>query len=141
MSIIGQVAVNGFKESVRDKVLYNLVAFATLLIAVSYLLGQLTAGQDVKIIIEAAEVQRVTLDGMVDAAAERSVDIVDLNQELDGLSKLHERQARVVELRFFGGLSVSQTAEVMGISTGTVDNDWAMARAWLTSRLSTESKR
>ena len=50
MGIIGHVAVNVFKESVRDKVLYNLVAFATLLIAVSYLLGQLTAGQDVKII-------------------------------------------------------------------------------------------
>ena len=50
MRIIGQVAVNVFKESVRDKVLYNLVAFAVLLIAVSYLLGQLTAGQDVKII-------------------------------------------------------------------------------------------
>jgi ABC-type transport system involved in multi-copper enzyme maturation permease subunit len=50
MRIIGHVAVNVFKESVRDKVLYNLVAFATLLIAVSYLLGQLTAGQDVKIV-------------------------------------------------------------------------------------------
>ena len=50
MSIIGLVAVNVFKESVRDRVLYNLVAFAMLLIAVSYLLGQLTAGQDVKII-------------------------------------------------------------------------------------------
>ncbi len=50
MRIIGQIAVNVFRESVRDKVLYNLVAFAVLLIAVSYLLGQLTAGQDVKII-------------------------------------------------------------------------------------------
>ena len=50
MRMIGHVAVNVFKESVRDKVLYNLVAFAMLLIAVSYLLGQLTAGQDVKII-------------------------------------------------------------------------------------------
>ena len=50
MSPIGHVAVNVFKESVRDKVLYNLIAFAVLLIAVSYLLGQLTAGQDVKII-------------------------------------------------------------------------------------------
>ena len=50
MSLIGHVAVNVFKESVRDKVQYNLVAFATLLIAVSYLLGQLTAGQDMKII-------------------------------------------------------------------------------------------
>ena len=50
MRIITHVAVNVFKESVRDKVLYSLVAFATLLIAISYLLGQLTAGQDVKII-------------------------------------------------------------------------------------------
>jgi Cu-processing system permease protein len=50
MRMIGHVAVSVFKESVRDKVLYNLVAFAVLLIAVSYLLGQLTAGQDVKII-------------------------------------------------------------------------------------------
>jgi hypothetical protein len=50
MRIICHVAVNVFKESVRDKVLYNLVAFASLLIAVSYLLGQLTAGQDVKIV-------------------------------------------------------------------------------------------
>jgi ABC-type transport system involved in multi-copper enzyme maturation permease subunit len=50
MRIIGHVAVNVFKESVRDKVLYNLVVFAVLLIGISYLLGQLTAGQDVKII-------------------------------------------------------------------------------------------
>src|SRR5512134_313181 len=50
MRSVGLVAVNVFKESVRDKVLYNLVAFAVLLISVSFLLGQLTAGQDVKII-------------------------------------------------------------------------------------------
>ncbi len=50
MRVIRHVAVNVFKESVRDKVLYNLVVFAVLLIGVSYLLGQLTAGQDVKII-------------------------------------------------------------------------------------------
>src|SRR3982750_1466543 len=50
MRTIGYIAVNQFKESVRDKVLYNLVFFAVLLIAVSFLLGQLTAGQDVKII-------------------------------------------------------------------------------------------
>jgi ABC-type transport system involved in multi-copper enzyme maturation permease subunit len=50
MRLIGQIAVNVFKESVRDKVLYNLVAFAVLMIAMSYLLGQLTAGQDMKII-------------------------------------------------------------------------------------------
>src|SRR6187200_3546654 len=50
MSVVGRIAVNVFRESVRDKVLYNLVIFAVLLIAVSLLLGQLTAGQDIKII-------------------------------------------------------------------------------------------
>jgi ABC-type transport system involved in multi-copper enzyme maturation permease subunit len=50
MTVVPQIAVNVFKESVRDKILYNLVVFAVLLIAVSYLLGQLTAGQDIKII-------------------------------------------------------------------------------------------
>src|SRR6267154_5668816 len=50
MRVIGYIAVNVFRESVRDKVLYNLVIFAVLLIAVSFLLGQLTAGQDIKII-------------------------------------------------------------------------------------------
>src|SRR5207237_8009129 len=50
MRVVSSIALNVFKESVRDKVLYNLVFFAVLLIAVSYLLGQLTAGQDVKII-------------------------------------------------------------------------------------------
>ena len=50
MSVIGHVAVNVFKESVRDRVLYNLVVFGALLIGASYLIGQLTAGQDIKII-------------------------------------------------------------------------------------------
>src|SRR6185503_10129635 len=50
MKVIGHVAVNVFKESVRDKVLYNLVVFAVLLMSASYLIGELTAGQDVKII-------------------------------------------------------------------------------------------
>src|SRR6059058_3736145 len=50
MRVIGSIALNVFRESVRDKVLYNLVFFAVMLIAVSYLLGELTAGQDVKII-------------------------------------------------------------------------------------------
>src|SRR4029079_3026844 len=50
MTVVPQIAVNVFRESVRDKVLYNLVFFAVLLMAVSYLLGQLTAGQDIKII-------------------------------------------------------------------------------------------
>lgn len=55
----------------------------------------------------------------------------DLNDALDRLAALDERQARVVELRFFTGLSVEETAEVLGISAATVKRDWTLARAWL----------
>ncbi|UCG16334.1 MAG: sigma-70 family RNA polymerase sigma factor [Phycisphaerales bacterium] len=79
--------------------------------------------------------ERVALDAVVDSAAERSVDVLALDEALEELGRLHERQARVVELRFFGGLTVPATAEVLEISPASVDNDWRMARAWLTRRL------
>jgi RNA polymerase sigma factor (TIGR02999 family) len=59
------------------------------------------------------------------------VGVIALDRALDQLGALDPRQARVVELRFFGGLTVEETAEVMGISTGTVKREWSMARAWL----------
>ena len=80
----------------------------------------------------------VTLDGVVDAAAERAIDVVALHEALDRLAGLHERQAQVVELRTYGGLTVPETAEVLGIGSTTVDNDWAVARAWLIRQLSAE---
>ena len=55
----------------------------------------------------------------------------DLDAALDDLAKLDERQARVVELRFFGGLSIEETAEVLSVSSATVKRDWLVARAWL----------
>jgi RNA polymerase sigma factor (TIGR02999 family) len=55
----------------------------------------------------------------------------DLDAALEDLAKLDPRQARVVELRFFGGLSIEETAEVLGVSTATVKRDWLVARAWL----------
>jgi len=55
----------------------------------------------------------------------------DLDAALDDLAKLDERQARVVELRFFGGLSIEETAEVLAVSPATVKRDWLVARAWL----------
>ena len=79
--------------------------------------------------------ERVALDAVVDSAAERSVDLLALDEALEELGRLHERQARVVELRFFGGLTIPATAEVLEISPASVDNDWRMARAWLTRRL------
>ena len=62
---------------------------------------------------------------------EKSVDLITLDEALNRLAKLSVRQARVVELRYFSGLSNDETAEVLGVSKGTVKNDWNIARAWL----------
>lgn len=68
----------------------------------------------------------------VGAAAERPLeDLIALSRALDELERIDERQARVVECRFFGGLSLEETAEALGISPATVSRDWTFARAWL----------
>ena len=59
------------------------------------------------------------------------IDVIALDRGLEELSTLDPQQARIVELRFFGGLTVEETAEVLDISTGTVKREWRMARAWL----------
>jgi RNA polymerase sigma factor (TIGR02999 family) len=66
-----------------------------------------------------------------EAAAAAGVDVLALDEVLDRLAALDPRQARVVELRYFGGLSASETAIALGTSLATVNRDWAMARAWL----------
>ena len=63
------------------------------------------------------------------------VDVLDLNAALEELAGLDERQARVVELRFFGGLEAEEAADVLGVSLSTVERDWRAARAWLLQRL------
>jgi RNA polymerase sigma factor (TIGR02999 family) len=68
-------------------------------------------------------------------AEEPPVDLVALDEALGRLEALSARQARVVELRYFGGLSVEETAEVLGVSPATVKNDWAASRAWLRRQL------
>ncbi|HLG55090.1 MAG TPA: sigma-70 family RNA polymerase sigma factor [Vicinamibacterales bacterium] len=65
-----------------------------------------------------------------------SVDLVALDDALETLEALHARQSRVVELRFFGGLDLEETAHVLGVSVGTVRRDWSLARAWLYRELS-----
>jgi RNA polymerase sigma-70 factor (ECF subfamily) len=72
-----------------------------------------------------------TLDEALAIGHDRSSDLIEIDEVLTRLEKLDERQAKVVELRFFGGLSVEETAEAMGISEPTVKREWAMARAWL----------
>jgi RNA polymerase sigma factor (TIGR02999 family) len=70
------------------------------------------------------------------AVKEQDVDLLALDRALNELARLDERQAKIVELRFFGGLSIDETAEVLGISPRTVKRDWSMAKAWLRSELS-----
>ena len=78
---------------------------------------------------------RITLhDDVRDAAAE-GVATLALNDALESLTKIDPRKARVVELRYFGGLSLEETAEVLGISPETVKRDWRMARAYLFGEL------
>lgn len=73
----------------------------------------------------------VTLDEATLLSSEKGTDIVALDEALLSLTELDARQSRVVELRFFGGLSIEETAEVLKISPGTVRRDWSLARAWL----------
>ncbi len=79
---------------------------------------------------------RVSLDAVDVPAATRTSDLLALDAALEALASDHPRQAEVVELRFFGGLSVEETAEALRVSARTVHADWAFARAWLFRRLS-----
>ena len=78
----------------------------------------------------------VTLDDDVAVAAPADLDVLALDEALEALAALNPRQARVVELRFFAGLTVEEAAEVLGVSRATVENDWTFAKAWLRRRLS-----
>ena len=79
--------------------------------------------------------QVVTLDEAMIAAPSQSIDVLALDEALTRLAALDERQARIVELRYFAGLSVEETAEVTGLSPATIKREWAMARAWLHAEL------
>ena len=80
--------------------------------------------------------QLISLDAGMDAAVERPAEIVRLHDALEELQQLEPRQAKIVELRYFGGLSIEETAEVLQISSATVKREWSIARAWLHSELS-----
>jgi RNA polymerase sigma factor (TIGR02999 family) len=75
--------------------------------------------------------QRIPLDGIDVANEERASELVALDNALVGLESFSVHLARVVELRFFGGLSIEETAEALGISPATVKRDWTTAKAWL----------
>jgi RNA polymerase sigma factor (TIGR02999 family) len=78
----------------------------------------------------------VSLEEAMVVTRERSADLVALDDALATLARLNERQSKVVELRFFGGLQLEEVAEVLKVSVGTVRRDWGLARAWLHRELS-----
>jgi RNA polymerase sigma factor (TIGR02999 family) len=73
----------------------------------------------------------LSLDDMVETPGRRGLDLVALDDALEGLAKVDARQARMVELRFFAGLSIEETAEVLHVSPATVKREWVSAKAWL----------
>ena len=79
---------------------------------------------------------RVTLDEGIASVPSRDVDFEDLDAALAELGRLDERQARIVELRFFAGLGIEETAAALSLSTATIKREWATARAWLYLKLS-----
>ena len=79
---------------------------------------------------------RVTLAEELTPAAVREVDVLALHDALERLAAFDPRQARIVELRYFGGLTIDETAEVMEISSATVVREWTIAKAWLRADLS-----
>jgi RNA polymerase sigma factor (TIGR02999 family) len=74
---------------------------------------------------------KLTLDDALDAPQARDLDVVALDDALETLAKIDPRQSRIVELRFFTGLTVEETGEVLGISAPTVNREWNAAKAWL----------
>jgi RNA polymerase sigma factor (TIGR02999 family) len=77
------------------------------------------------------DAQKVSLDEAANLAQGRAAELVALDDALKSLAAFDAQQARIVELKFFGGLTIEETAEVLGISHATVERDWSVARAWL----------
>ncbi len=84
---------------------------------------------------------RVNLDQIPDLSSERGSQLIALDDALNRLAEVDARKARVIELRFFGGLSVEEAAAVLGVSQDTVLRDWRLARAWLLSEMTNPSRR
>ena len=80
--------------------------------------------------------ENLSLDDAIGLTKGRAIDLIALDDALNGLARLDPHQSRIVELRFFGGLSIEETANVLGISAATVKRNWATARLWLHHEMS-----
>ncbi|HTG99199.1 MAG TPA: sigma-70 family RNA polymerase sigma factor [Vicinamibacterales bacterium] len=85
-------------------------------------------------------VRRVSFDGALLPAADKGTDIVALDDAMRALSEKDSRKGQIIELRFFGGLTVEETAKVLRVSTDTVTRDWKLAKAWLLRELKASNK-
>ena len=86
------------------------------------------------------DAHRVTLEEGLVASPDPALDVVALDGALEALAKVDERKSRVIELRFFGGLSVEETAEVLHVSADTVKRDWRLAKLWLLRELEGDAR-
>ncbi len=84
---------------------------------------------------------KLSLDAAVELPKQLSLDLLRLDEALTSLGAIDAQQSRVVELRFFGGLSIEESAEVLGVSPTTVKREWTIAKAWLYRELQTEAGR
>ena len=82
--------------------------------------------------------QRISLDDVAVLTDQQAAELVALDDALTSLEALDARKARIVELRYIGGLSIEETAETLGVSTATVERDWRSAKAWLYRAISQE---
>jgi RNA polymerase sigma-70 factor, ECF subfamily len=83
--------------------------------------------------------QRVIMDESMLMSRTKDADVLEMDEALDELSGLDPRQARIVEMRFFGGMTVPEVAEVLQLSTRTVEKEWQVSKAWLRRRLDESS--
>jgi len=81
---------------------------------------------------------RVPLDEVLLVSQTRGIEVLALDEALDALARIDGRKSRVVELRYFGGLKIEETANVLGVSVDTAKRDWRMARAWLIAELTSK---
>ena len=88
-----------------------------------------------KAVKRGGEMQKVALEKTIVSIAEMDLDILALDSELKKLAKMDEEKCQIVELKFFGGLTTKEIAEVIGKSTATVEREWSFSRAWLHQKL------
>lgn len=85
------------------------------------------------------DARHVSLDEVAIVSEERATDVVALDDALTSLATIDSRKSQIVELRFFSGLSIEETAEVLAVSPGTVMRDWTLAKAWLRREMTADS--